>query len=60
MKQLVRFFAALIILVGILAGRMTTLLLLILLVRFPPLLITALLTCLDFSRLWRTANNTSE
>ncbi|VVP14095.1 hypothetical protein PS732_03528 [Pseudomonas fluorescens] len=61
MKQLVRIFAAMIIFVGILAGRMTTLLLLILLlVRFPPLLITAVLTCLVFNRLWRTANNISE
>lgn len=61
MKQLVRIFAAMIIFVGILAGRMTTLLLLILLlVRFPPLLITAVLTCLVLNRLWRTANNISE
>lgn len=56
MKQLVRVFAALFIFVGILAGCMTTLLLLILMVRFPPLLITAVLACLIFSRLRSTAN----
>jgi type III secretory pathway component EscS len=47
------------IFVGILAGCMTALLLLILMVRFPPLLIAAVLTCLIFSRLRSTANNTS-
>ena len=59
MKQLVRIFAAMFIFVGILAGCMTTLLLLILMVRFPPLLIAAVLTCLIFSRLQSTAKNTS-
>ena len=56
MKQLVRIFAALFIFVGILAGCMTAILLLILMVRFPPLLIAAVLTCLIFSRLRSTAN----
>ena len=60
MKQLVRIFAALFIFVGILAGCMTAILLLILMVRFPPLLIAAVLACLIFSRLRSTANNTSE
>ncbi|PAA41065.1 hypothetical protein CJU80_12370 [Pseudomonas fragi] len=60
MKQLVRIFATLFIFVGILAGCMTAILLLILMVRFPPLLIAAVLTCLIFSRLRSTANNTSE
>ena len=60
MKQLVRIFATLFIFVGILAGCMTAILLLILMVRFPPLLIAAVLTCLIFSRLGSTANNTSE
>ncbi|MDF9904987.1 UNVERIFIED_ORG: type III secretory pathway component EscS [Pseudomonas reinekei] len=59
MKQLVRIFAALFIFVGILAGSMTAILLLILMVRFPPLLIAAVLTCLIFSRLRSTENNTS-
>lgn len=60
MKQLVRIFAALFIFVGILAGCITAILLLILMVRFPPLLIAAVLTCLIFSRLRSTANNKSE
>ena len=60
MKQLVRIFAALFIFVGILAGCMTAIFLLILMVRFPLLLIAAVLTCLIFSRLRSTANNTSE
>lgn len=59
MKQLVRIFAALFIFVGILAGCMTAILLLILMVRFPPLLIAAVLTCLIFSRLRSATNNTS-
>ncbi|MGO2202891.1 MAG: Lipoprotein [Pseudomonas helleri] len=59
MKQLVRIFAALFIFVGILAGCMTAIFLLILMVRFPLLLIAAVLTCLIFSRLRSTANNTS-
>ncbi|PAA37140.1 hypothetical protein CJU79_17675 [Pseudomonas fragi] len=59
MKRLVRIFAAMFMFVGILAGCMTALLLLVLIVRFPPLLIAAVLTCLIFSRLRSTANNTS-
>lgn len=59
MKRLVRIFAAMFMFVGILAGCMTVLLLLGLMVRFPPLLIAAILTCLIFSRLQSTANNTS-
>jgi uncharacterized membrane protein YagU involved in acid resistance len=59
MKRLVRIFAAMFMFVGILAGCMTALLLLGLMVRFPPLLIAAVLTCLIFSRLQSTANNTS-
>ncbi|MGZ7455709.1 hypothetical protein ACXPVS_02535 [Pseudomonas sp. Ma2-10] len=59
MKRLVRIFAAMFMFVGILAGCMTALLLLVLMVRFPPLLIAAVLTCLIFNRLRSTANNTS-
>lgn len=59
MKRLVRIFATMFMFVGILAGCMTVLLLLGLMVRFPPLLIAAVLTCLIFSRLQSTANNTS-
>lgn len=59
MKRLVRIFAAMFMFVGILTGCMTVLLLLGLMVRFPPLLIAAVLTCLIFSRLQSTANNTS-
>ena len=58
MKQLVRIFAALFIFVGILAGCMTAIFLLILMVRFPLLLIAAVLTCLIFNQLRSTANNT--
>ena len=58
MKRLVRIFAAMFMFVGILAGCMTALLLLVLMVRFPPLLIAAVLTCLIFNRLRSTANNT--
>ena len=59
MKGLLRIFAAMFMFVGILAGCMTALLLLVFMVRFPPLLIAAVLTCLIFSRLQSTANNTS-
>ena len=58
MKRLVRIFAAMFMFVGILAGCMTALLLLVLMVRFPPLLIAAVLTCLIFNQLRSTANNT--
>ncbi|KPW40313.1 hypothetical protein C2E19_05115 [Pseudomonas sp. DTU12.3] len=59
MKRLVLIFATMFMFVGILAGCMTALLFLVLMVRFPPLLIAAVLTCLIFSRLRSTANNTS-
>lgn len=59
MKRLVQTFAAMFMFVGILAGCMTALLLLVLMVRFPPLLIAAVLTCLICSRLRSTANTTS-
>ncbi|WP_339534295.1 hypothetical protein [Pseudomonas hunanensis] len=60
MKQLLRIFAAMFMFAGIFAGLMTALLLLILMVRFPPLLIAAVLTCWIFSRLGSTANKTPD
>ncbi|MCY1313658.1 hypothetical protein D9M70_642040 [compost metagenome] len=48
---MLRLMAALFVFVGILAGCMAALLLVILMVRFPPLLIAVLLACWIFSRL---------
>lgn len=45
MKQLMRTFAAVFMFVGILAGCLAVLLLVILMVRFPPLLIAVVLAC---------------
>ena len=45
MKQLLRTFAAALMFAGILAGSMVALLLVILMLRFPPLLIAVVLSC---------------
>lgn len=52
--KLLRILGAAFILVGILAGCLAALLLVILMVRFPPLLIAVLLACWIFSRLQQT------
>lgn len=49
--KLLRIFAAVFMFTGILAGCLTLLLLVLLLVRFPPLLIAVLLACWVFCRL---------
>ncbi|MFU5371451.1 hypothetical protein ACM7YZ_01890 [Pseudomonas aeruginosa] len=49
--KLLRVFAAVLMFVGILAGCLALLLLVILLVRFPPLLIAVLLACWTLCRL---------
>ncbi|HCT4817294.1 hypothetical protein ACM7OY_00885 [Pseudomonas aeruginosa] len=49
--KLLRVFAAVLMFVGILAGCLALLLLVILLVRFPPLLIAVVLACWILSRL---------
>lgn len=50
MKLLLRTFVAVFVFAGILAGCAAVLLLVILMVRFPPLLIAVLLACWIFSR----------
>lgn len=55
MKLLLRTFAAALVFAGILAGCMALLLLVILIVRFPPLLLAVLLACWIFSRLQKSA-----
>lgn len=54
--NLLRILGAAFIFVGILAGCLAALLLVILMVRFPPLLIAVLLTCWIFSRFQQTAD----
>lgn len=54
---MLRLLAALFVFVGILAGCVAALLLVILMVRFPPLLIAVLLACWIFNRL---ANSTEK
>lgn len=49
--KLLRMFAAVLIFTGILASCLATLLLVFLMVRFPPLLIPVLLACWMFCRL---------
>ena len=49
--KLLRMFAAVLMFTGILAGCLATLLLVLLMVRFPPLLIAVLLACWMFCRL---------
>ena len=51
MKLLMRTFAAVFVFAGILAGCLAMLLLVIVMVRFPPLLIAVVLACWIFSRL---------
>lgn len=54
MKLLFRIFAAALVFTGILAGCLAMLLVVVLLVRFPPLLIAVLLACWIFS--WLPSN----
>ena len=58
MKQLPQIFAAMFMFAGILAGCITAILLLILMVRFPLLLIAVVLTCWICSRLWSSTKDT--
>jgi membrane protein implicated in regulation of membrane protease activity len=58
MKQMLQIFAAMFMFAGILAGCITATLLLILMVRFPLLLIAVVLICWIFSRLRSSAKNT--
>lgn len=60
MKQQLRIFNAICMFVGIFAGCLALLLLLILMVRFPPILIAVLLTCWIFSRLLSTEEKPSQ
>ena len=50
--KLLRIFAAVFMFAGILAGCLALLLLVLLMVRFPPLLIAVVLACWIFARLW--------
>ncbi|MWK54656.1 hypothetical protein GO594_01580 [Pseudomonas otitidis] len=54
--KLLRVLAAAVMFAGILAGCLALLLLVILMVRFPPLLLAVLLTCWIVSRLQQTAD----
>ncbi len=56
----IRIIGGLFVFVGIVAGCMAALLLLIVVVRFPPLLIAVLLACWVFSRLQSAYRKTSE
>lgn len=58
--KLLRVFAAVFMFAGILAGCLALLLMVILLVRFPPLLIAVLLACWIFSRLEKRAVKSSQ
>ncbi|WP_200899445.1 hypothetical protein [Stutzerimonas stutzeri] len=53
MKLLMRTFAAVFVFSGILAGCLAMLLLVVLMVRFPPLLIAVVLACWTLNRLQR-------
>lgn len=57
MKQMLQIFAAMFMFAGILGGCITAILLLILMVRFPLLLIAVVLTCWIFNRLRSTTTN---
>ena len=59
MMAVLRLLSAFLVFVGILAGCVAALLLVILMVRFPPLLIAVLLTCWIFSRLQNTERKAS-
>ncbi len=56
MKQLMRTFAAVFIFAGIFLGCLAVLLLVILMVRFPPLLIVVLVSCWLLSRLQKSSH----
>ncbi|KMN20449.1 MULTISPECIES: hypothetical protein [Pseudomonas] len=60
MKQLLRIFAAVFMFAGILAGCMTALLLLIIMVRFPLLLIAVVLACWIYRRLQSRTDQPSQ
>ncbi|SEJ66371.1 hypothetical protein SAMN05216201_113102 [Pseudomonas linyingensis] len=57
---ILRLLASLCVFVGILAGCIATLLLVVILLRFPLLLIAVLLACWIFSRLRQIADKPSE
>lgn len=57
---ILRLLALLFVFVGILAGCIATLLLVVVLLRFPLLLIAVLLACWIFSRLWKMADKPPE
>lgn len=59
MMAVLRLLSAFLIFVGILTGCVAALLLVILMVRFPPLLIAVLLTCWIFSRLQNSERKAS-
>jgi hypothetical protein len=54
---MLKLIGALFVFVGILAGCMVALLLMIVMVRFPPLLIAVLLACWIFNRLVRASKS---
>jgi len=54
MKLLLRTFTASLVFAGILAGCLVLLLLVILMLRFPPLLVAVLLACWIFGRLQKS------
>ncbi|MGE6793253.1 hypothetical protein ACQKFS_14685 [Pseudomonas guineae] len=56
----IKLIGALFVFVGILAGCLAALLMMIAMVRFPPLLIALLLACWIFSRLQSAFRKTSE
>lgn len=58
--KLLRILAAVCMFAGILAGCLALLLLVILMVRFPPLLIAVLLTCWIVNRLLNTSPQPSQ
>lgn len=60
MKLLMRTFAAVFVFAGILAGCLAMLLLVILMVRFPPLVIVAVLACWIFNRLVRVSKQANQ
>jgi len=60
MKLLLRTFAAAVMFAGILAGCLTIMLLVILMVRIPPLLIAVLIACWLLSRLQKSSQKVLE
>ena len=55
----IRLLASLLVFAGILAGCVTALLLVIVMVRFPPLLIAVLMACWIYSRLRNSTDKTT-